>query len=531
MNNITDSSGLPVGLTVAAVVGVLLLSGAAAAAGESVTRYEDPDLVPNTEGENVVEPGGTVSLNVAVQNRGSYVGGARAPAEHFTSVESIDTPGAAIGTVAEFGEGRSPFEIRSGRQRVGTVTPRGSSTVGLTFEVDEDAEPGVYEIPVTFEYEYVSFAVSDDMGTSRSYEIVRSDETERETVTVRVEETVDLDVLSVSGEGLRPGDDGVVTATFRNGGDERARDARLRLVNSPPFEARDGTKHVGEVPPGESATVSFRVSVGDSYTEGDAAAKFALEYEDENGVTRETEPETGGVGIAGDADFSVEAEAEAMYVDSVGAVHTTVTNTGNTSVENARFVLQESPPFQPVSNKASLGGLAPGESAEASFRVEVSDRAVAQSYPVEGHVEYQDMFDETRTSDVATDSVEIEEERDFTVLGTPTVNAGGTETVEFTVENTGGGPMRDAVARINVDSPLSTDDDTAYLGSLEAGESTNVSYRVSVDSGATEKEYSVDAVIKYDNAFGDKVVTDIQKAPVRVEGSTGIIGRLLSLFA
>jgi hypothetical protein len=514
-----------------AVAVLLLISGTATAAGESVTRYEEPDLVPNVEGENVVAAGETVTLNVAVQNRGSYVGGARAPASHFTGVESVDTPGAAIGAVAEFGEGGAPFDVRSGVQRVGTVTPRGSSAVGLTIEVDEDAEPGVYEVPVTFDYEYVSFAVSDDMGTSRSYEIIRSDETERETVTVRVEETVDLDVLDVRGEGLRAGDDGRVTATVVNGGGETARDARLRVVSSPPFEARDGSKYVGELAPGESATASFRVSVGDTYTQGDAAAKFALEYEDGNGVTRETEAETAGADVAGDADFSVGAEAEAMYVDSVGAVRVTVTNAGGTAVEDARFVLRESPPFQPVSSKASLGDLAPGESATASFRVEVSDRAVAQSYPVEGHVEYQDRYNETRTSDTVTDSVGIEEERGFSVTGAPTVSAGATETVEFMVENTGGGPMRDAVARINVDSPFSTDDDTAYLGDLAPGETTNVTYRVSVDGGATPKTYSVDVVVKYDNAFGDKVVTDVRKAPVEVEDSVGLIGRILSLFA
>jgi hypothetical protein len=207
-----------------------------------------------------------------------------------------------------------------------------------------------------------------------------------------------------------------------------------------------------------------------------------------------------------------------------------VTNRGDTPVKNARFVLRESPPFQPVSSKASLGDLAPGESTTASFRVEVSDRAVAQSYPVEGHVEYQDRYNETRTSDVATGSVEIGEERDFSVTGVPTVSAGATETVEFTVENTGGGPMRDAVARINVDSPFSTDDDTAYLGDLGVGETANVSYRVSVEGGATAKTYSVDAVVKYDNAFGDKVVTEVRKAPVEVEESAGIIGRILSLF-
>jgi hypothetical protein len=176
------------------------------------------------------------------------------------------------------------------------------------------------------------------------------------------------------------------------------------------------------------------------------------------------------------------------------------------------------------------GTLAPGESAEASFRVEVSDRAVAQSYPVEGHVEYQDSFDETRSSNLITDSVEVGPERDIDVTGSATVSAGATETVEFEVENTGGGTMYDAVARINVDSPFSTSDDTTYVGDLEPGESATVSYRVSVDSGATAKDYSVDMVAKYDNAFGDKVVTDVRKAPVEVEEGGGILAWLLGLL-
>jgi len=315
-----------------------------------------------------------------------------------------------------------------------------------------------------------------------------------------------------------------------NDGHETATEARLRFVNSPPFEARDSTKHVGELAPGETASAEFRVSVGGSYVAGDGAVKFALEYEDENGVTRETAPETAGVNVAGDVEFSVEAEGEEMYVDSVGAVHATVTNTGETRVEDARFVLRENPPFQPVSRRASVGDLAPGESTEASFRVEVGDRAVAQNYPVEGHVEYQDGFGETRASSAVTNSVEVGPERDIRVTGKPTVSAGATETVEFEVENTGEGTMRDAVARINVDSPFSTSDDTTYVGDLEGGESAEVAYRISTDSGAAPKDYSVDVVVKYDNAFGDKVVTDVRKAPVEVEEGGGILSRVLGLL-
>lgn len=529
MGNISQVSKTA-GVASVVLLAVLFLFSAPAGAN-SITSYEEPDLVTNVEGENVVESGETVTLQVAVQNRGSYTGKARATPDHLSGLETIDTPGTTIGTVAEFNEGGAPVDVRTGSQMVGIVSQREPAFVPLTVEIDDDAEPGRYEIPIEFEYEYVRVAISDDDGgTQRDFQVIRKEQTEEESIEIQIEETVDLEVLDVRGEGLRAGDDGSLTATVMNDGRETANNARLKFVSSEQFTARDALKSVGDLAPDGSATAEFRVSVAESYVGGDSPVEMTLEYEDENDVTKETAPETGSVSVNSDVDFSVEAEAEEMYVDSVGAVHATVTNTGETAVEGARFVLRENPPFQPVSRKSSIGTLAPGESAEASFRVEVSDRAVAQSYPVEGHVEYQDSFDETRESNSVTDSVEVGPERDIDVSGSPSVGAGATETVEFEVENTGGGTMYDAVARINVDSPFSTSDDTTYVGDLEPGESTTVSYRVSVDSGATAKEYSVDMVAKYDNAFGDKVVTEVRKAPVEVEEGGGILGWIFGLL-
>lgn len=532
-NESSSAAGRTLGRTIAYAaffaVAALVFASASAAAYPT-TSFESPDLAPNVQGENVVEPGDTVTLQVAVQDRGSAAGRTSVQPADLSGIRAIDDPRQAIGTVARFSDRRGPFEIRSGTQKLGSVSPKRPGQLQVTVEVDEDAEPGTYSIPVEFEYEYVARASSDGGGARGAYRVVRHDESESESIEVRVEETVELDVVELQGEGLRAGDDGEIHARVTNSGSEKARDARLRFVDSPPFQARDGTKYLGDLETGEEASADFRVSVGRSYVSGEAAAKLALEYEDENGATRRTDVETGGVSVAGDAEFSVEAEGEETYVDSVGAVHVELTNEGDTKVEDARFVLHENPPFQPVSRRASVGDLEPGESKEASFRVEIGDRAVSQTYPVVGHVEYQDEFDETRSSSAVTGSVDVGPERDIQVRGSPAVAAGATKTVEFEVENTGDGAMQDAVARINVDTPLSTSDDTAYVGDLEGGESANVSFRVSVDGDATPKNYSVDVVAKYDNAFGDKVVTDVRKAPVEVEESGGVIASILGLF-
>jgi len=107
-----------VGIVLVASIALLFLFSASAA-GDSVTRYEDPDLVTNVQGENVVEPGDTVTLNVAVQNRGSYTGEVRATPDHIAGTEAIDVPGTAIGTTAEFDDSGTPFDVRNGVQRVG----------------------------------------------------------------------------------------------------------------------------------------------------------------------------------------------------------------------------------------------------------------------------------------------------------------------------------------------------------------------------------------------------------------------------
>jgi hypothetical protein len=194
--------------------------------------------------------------------------------------------------------------------------------------------------------------------------------------------------------------------------------------------------------------------------------------------------------------------------------------------------MRESPPFVPVASQTGLGDLAPGESRETSFRVEVSDRAVAGDYPLDFAVRYRNSYDDAEETGEVTASVPVGPERGFAVEGAPpAVSAGATETVTLRLRNTGASTLDDAVARINADSPFSTDDDTAYLGDLAPGETANATFRVSVDGGATPKTYSMDAEIKFQNGYGDRVVTDLEEAPVRVEEGGGLIAGLLSAIA
>ncbi|AXG10683.1 COG1361 S-layer family protein [Haloplanus rubicundus] len=515
----------------AALVTLLLVSAAVAtpAAAARYSEHQEPELRTSISGSNVLVPGETTTLQVGIQNRGTAVTNAEGEVSELASAFRTAgvTPGAAMATTASFGSGSAPVTLRSGEQPVGTISPEGQGTAALELEVAENATPGTYRIPVTLDYQYVR-AVSVDGDETF---VTRRDVTHRTHVTVRIEPTVRLGIESVSGENLHAKEDGRVVVTVRNDGTETATDAELLIEGSDQLTPRTNGLSLGTLAPGETATAAFRVGVAETESTDTYAVPFRLRYEDSNGVVRESQVRTGRVTVADAPTFDLSATTTDLYVDSTGAVTLSVTNTGDRPVTNARALLAPMEPFSPLSTSASLGTLAPGETATAKFKLEVADRAIAQDYPLEFTVAYEDAYRETVESDPLTVPVTVGPEMTVDTSGSPTVAAGSTQTIEVTVTNTGEGTMTDAVARINANTPFETDDDTAYVGELGPGESTTVTFTVSVDGAATPKTYSLDTTVKYDNSFGRTVVTDVEPTAVEVtEKRGGLIASILQFL-
>jgi hypothetical protein len=524
---------IPDGVRTLLLVGValsLVLSGAATpAAAATYDEYEEPELVPTIQGTNVVSPGETTTLTVQLQNRGTAVTHADGSVNDLATVVNTHgiKPGTAMSTTVEFAAGSAPLDVKSGEQSVGSISPQSERGASLKVEVDEGATPGTYRIPATIDYQYVrQISVDGD-----EFYIVRNDVTVKKHVTVRVDESFRLEVVDVTGENLRDKEDGKVSVTVRNAGTETGTDAELRMVGTEQIQPGTNAVSLGTLEAGETVTKEFRVGVRNIEEAGDYSVGFRATYEDNNGDVKQSKVRSGTVQIEDAPSFALEASAESLYVDSTGAVALKVTNTGDTTVRNARAVLHPAEPFSPLSTSASLGTLDPGESATARFKLEVADRAIAQNYPLVFTVEYDDAYDERVVIDERTVSVDVGPEMTFETSGTPQIAAGSTRTIDVTVENTGDGVMRDAVARINVNTPFETDDDTAYVGDLEPGESRTVTFTVSVDGAATPKAYSVDTTIKYDNAFDRTVVTDVEPTSVQVtEKKGGFLSALLGIF-
>lgn len=500
------------------VAGLGIASGGAVA-GEQYTDFSKPELSTAISGENVVSAGDVRTFTVSVQNRHDGTTDVDGRIDEISRiVQSYRLNlGAASAVSAEVLSPDAPIEVRTASQNVGTIRDGGTRQMPLTVEIGENATPGKYRVPIELSYSYI-FGVTTDAG---GYTINRKTETVTKYVTVRVEPSVRLTVLDTTTSNLYKNAEGNVIVTIQNSGSEIARNAELVMHESQYISPKPNSVAVGRLAPNETTKATFQASVQGADSAGTYAGDFQLRYDDESGNPKTTERRTGSVSIGGESSFALSAESTGLYVDSTGMASITVTNTGSRPVTDARAVLEPIAPFNLVSSTASLGTLEPGESSTVQFKLEISDQAVAQEYPLTVRVVHDDVFDNAVQSDPSTVGVDVGPESSIGVLNTAQTSAGATETVTYEIENVGNETLSDAVVRINTNSPFETDDDTTYIGTLRPGETTTVTYKISVDGAAPAKTYSLDMSVKYDNALNDTVVTDVQEAPVQVAENDG----------
>ena len=120
---------------------------------------------------------------------------------------------------------------------------------------------------------------------------------------------------------------------------------------------------------------------------------------------------------------------------------------------------------------------------------------------------------------------------DFAVISPAAeMNPGNKQVINVEYKNTGDTPVYSAQARINAVDPFTSNDDIAYIGDLQPGESRTVSYVISVDRTATIKEYGLDSQILYKDALDNAYTSDTIQVKVNVTEPVGINAILTNPF-
>jgi uncharacterized repeat protein (TIGR01451 family) len=544
-------------------VAVLLLVASLLATGTVVgqqandTVRGDPDIEAFAP-ETAFVPGEESTLQVNLNNRGDIdaQGADNLESEVVTAHETtarILTGDAANREV--------PFDVRTGEQTVGDVARGVTGPIEFTVVPDEDADPGVYRVPIQLEYRNVESAEVDDGSTVRDEEIV----TETVYVSVEITDRAQFAVVDVDGV-VQAGDDGIVEVTMRNVRNETAYEASVAANPIDPdlsFATDAGTTetYVGAWAPGETRTFSYRLAAAGQATARASTLEFEVDYRDAERANAAARTVRTGVTPLSRQAFTAEGLNSTLRVGEDGSFTVEVRNRGPRDVENAVVVFSNEAPapegtaqntvqtdqnIVPRSTRDTVGDLAVGETATATFDAGLRTDANPGERTVNVAVRYRGLATDEGVSVSRTDNgtislastgsagdvivsdpldvvVDVAPEADvFSVTPAPnatvpsTVTPGSTVRYNAVVRNTGPEPITDVQAKLFVDSPLSSSDDEAFVTSLDPGEATTVTFEVEVDGGATPKTYSAAVDFRYDDADGDEQLSDTYRLPVEV---------------
>ncbi|MBP2134317.1 hypothetical protein J2128_002283 [Methanomicrobium sp. W14] len=363
--------------------------------------------------------------------------------------------------------------------------------------------------------------------------------------------------VAISGSNeFDPGDDTTITITVQNTGTKEFKIVQSDIVdrddvpdtaklvevsleaNKAPITVKTDPQMIGDIAAGSSDSASFKIKVDKYASPGKYPLNVTLKYKylfsaEQTGTDtikynyRTVEkPLSVDINIKSDVQIEVSnVSADSMNVGTEGYITMDVTNVGHETGENTVLKLSGATGSAVVPTDASvfIGKFAPGETKTVTFKASVSDEGEAKNYPVLVSAEYKDSDGDQKTSDSETVGIDVGGKVDFEIISDPAqLRPGQKGEITIVYKNTGATTAYNAQARISAVDPFTSNDDTAYLGDMEPGQTAKAVFEVSVDSDATIKTYGIDTEIRYRDALDNSIISDSMKAQIGIAKVSGM---------
>ncbi|MDZ5810111.1 hypothetical protein U4E84_01920 [Halorubrum sp. AD140] len=427
----------------------------------------------------------------------------------------------ARGLTLEADDDGVPVEVESGETAVGDVpTEGGPVSVPLDVTVPDDVPDGSYDVEVTADYRY-TYEVNPSSSLNNHKDRRETDEFD---VTIVVDDGARFAIVDTDTDA-QVGGDGDVTATLRNVGDETARDAVVtgRSTGNAAVIGSEGSAEsfVGDWAPDENRTVTFDSTVSPDFGDGAYALVTSVDYRDADGVETTSPASRAGVVPIGEQSFSIDDLDGDLEVGYSGDVSGTLTNEGPLDVDDAVLVADsQSGRVSLGESRYALPAVPAGESVDFSFDADVSGSADPGPRQFRFTTEYESgdatvAVDETRRVEVAPRQPEFDLDAD-----NATVPAGETRRIAFEITNRRPETLSSINAGLYADSPLSAENDEAFVDELEPGESTEIWFEVTAASDASVETHPIELDFRYDDERGDDRISDVTQHPVEVTEPT-----------
>ena len=356
---------------------------------------------------------------------------------------------------------------------------------------------------------------------------------------------------AISGNNeLTPGKEVQLGIVIQNTGTNQFKFVRSNIVNrddlpntakfltvglgagSSPLIVKSDPQLTGDLPASSTATATFTVKVPTDAAAGTYQLPVSLQYTylynaDQYGYdTIEyrykamNETLTIHVKIKPDVRLDVESvQVSGLNAGTEGYVTLIVKNIGHEDGKKAILSIarNDGSPVIPTEGSAYIGDFRAGGTATAIFRTSIDSGAEEQTYPLDVYVKYENSDGDTITSESESIGIPVGGKIKFAIVSGPqTIAAGQKKVITAQFKNTGGATAHQAVGRISMVDPFSSNDDSAFLGDLAPGEMKEASFLVSADGTATVKSYGIDAEVRYRDSLDNQVVSDPIKLNVEV---------------
>ncbi|HIJ06612.1 MAG: S-layer domain-like protein [Methanomicrobiales archaeon 53_19] len=372
-----------------------------AAAGEKFL-YGSPDLRVAITGTNEFSPGEEATVSLRVENTGLNT--VKIVRSEIISRE--DNPNTAKMAVVGLRSGSAPLTIKTDDQMIGDIDGGESATASFTVQFDEDAKGGIYTVPVSIEYTYLSSA---EQHSQDYIQYFYDTKVVQEELQIIVKPDVRLLVTDIQTEAINVGTEGYVTITVQNIGSEDARSATLKIERSgtSPLIPTDASAYIGDFTAGSTVTRTFKVAVSTNAEPGDYPLSVYAEYKDRNGQIKTSDPRIFGVITGGKIEFTAISPPAVVSPGQKTIIDVEYKNIGDAPVYRATARISAVDPFTSNDDTSYLGDLAPGETAVARYILNVDSGATEKVYGLDSEIRYRDSLDNTQISKTMKVEVEV----------------------------------------------------------------------------------------------------------------------------
>jgi hypothetical protein len=312
-----------------------------------------------------------------------------------------------------------------------------------------------------------------------------------------------------------------------------------------PVVVKSDPQNIGDLMSQAKATVNIRTTITTDATDGEYQLPLSIRYtylassdqpasdtlQSNYQQVNETIPIT--IRIKPLVKIEVlEAVPENLSVGTEGYLNLKLRNVGFEDGKKAtvRIIRSGTSPVIPTDSSVYIGDFPRNGTVACRYKVAISDNAEKQTYPVDIAVTYENGEGDIVTSAPDTVGVPVEGKNSFKVVSDLiTLSPGSENSVAVKYQNTGGTVAYHAEARLSAVDPFSSADNNAYLGDLNPGDTGTAHFRLSTDSGAAAKNYTLDTEVRYRDALDNSQVSDTFKVnislapPAQYTGFTGFI--------